>query len=179
MPHTLYLARHGTPDWTRRDLPYHLPPGPPLTGQGRLEAGALGAFFSRAGVRRVYTSPLQRCLDTARIAAGVCAARLEVVQDLIEWQPGETESDVVKRLWPVVEAALEEPSPPALVTHGGPVAALLTRCGLQAETLLEHRIYDHNNPLPPAGVWRVYRPHTAAAWQLELVFVPDPTLTMD
>jgi drug/metabolite transporter (DMT)-like permease len=28
----IYLIRHATPDWSRTDIPYFTPPGPPLTG---------------------------------------------------------------------------------------------------------------------------------------------------
>ena len=45
MPQQIYLIRHATPDWTRKDIPYHLPPGPPLIEQGLAEAQALAAFL--------------------------------------------------------------------------------------------------------------------------------------
>jgi broad specificity phosphatase PhoE len=180
MSRILYLARHATPDWTRSDLPYHLPPGPSLTVQGRKEAAALGRFFEQVDLSRIYTSPLQRCLETAEIAAEISASHLEILPDLIEWQPGEKMADVIKRLWPIVEMVLSrevigerEARPSALITHGGPVAALLTACGMREDTLTGHRVYDHNNPIPPAGVWKLNQCATDHPWELDLVFVPD------
>lgn len=175
MEEIVYLARHATPDWTRRDLSYHLPPGPPLTPQGVAEAEALGGFLQGAGAAKVFTSPLERCLHTARIAAGLIPAPVEVLPHLVEWQPGEAPSDVVRRLWPAIEQALQtgrQNGPSALITHGGPIAVLLEECGMSSETLAGHRIYDHNNPLPPAGVWRMTRDREQETWNLCLVFKP-------
>jgi broad specificity phosphatase PhoE len=179
MSRILYLARHATPDWTRTDLPYHLPPGPSLTSQGRKEAAALGKFFEQIDLPRIYTSPLQRCLETAEIAAEVCGSSLEILPELIEWQPGEKMNDVIERLWPIVEMVLDhgrdgdKARPSALITHGGPVAALLTACGMGEDTLTDHRIYDHSNPVPPAGVWKLSHCAPDQSWMLDLVFVPD------
>jgi broad specificity phosphatase PhoE len=176
MKDILYLVRHATPDWTRTDLSYHLPPGPPLTLKGQAEAEALGIFLKEAGAGQVFTSPLQRCLHTAQIAAAHLEAPLAVVSSLVEWQPGENQEAVIKRLRPVIEKALEaghRRGPSVVVTHGGPIAVLLEECGMQANTLSEHRIYDNNNPLPPAGVWQARRKNEQEPWQLHLVFKPD------
>ena len=75
---TIYLIRHATPDWSRTDLVYHLPPGPPLTAQGEAEAAKLGDFLRDMDVRHIFTSPLVRCLRTAEIAgAAVDVQELE------------------------------------------------------------------------------------------------------
>jgi broad specificity phosphatase PhoE len=172
----VFLIRHATPDWTRNDLVYHLPPGPPLTEQGRQEAQALGAFLLSQGVRQMRSSPLERCLTTAEIAAQICGITWQVDDSLIEMQPGETTESVVPRLWPIFEQAWREShqhGPIALVTHGGPVNALLQKLGLDAETMAQHKAqFDHANPLPPAGAWLVERGEEDG-WQLKLAFKPE------
>lgn len=176
MTTTVYLARHATPDWTRTDLVYHLPPGPPLTQKGTAEAGMLGQYFQKAGISRVYTSPLERCLSTAAIAAQPAGIPFEIVHSLTEWQPGEDYQAVINRVWPAFERARQtcrQNGPVALVTHGGPITALLEKLGMQPTLLLEHRIYDHGNPLPPAGAWQATQPDGREEWQLELVFSPE------
>jgi broad specificity phosphatase PhoE len=173
---TVYLARHARPDWTRRDLTYHLPPGPPLTSQGRMEAERLGRFFQVEGVTRIYTSPLERCLRTAEIAAEVAGSPIVIDHSLTEWQPGENTETVARRIWPLFERvrlACSVDGPSALVTHGGPVAALLERLGMQPELLKGHRKYDHNNPLPPAGVWQASLDGEEGLWELRMVFAPE------
>ena len=56
----IYLARHATPDWNRRDIRYDIAPGPDLVPQGEAEAAQLGEFLRTTGVTRIYASPLVR-----------------------------------------------------------------------------------------------------------------------
>ena len=113
---TAYLIRHATPDWNRTDLPYYLPPGPPLTAQGEDEARQLGRFLWEAGVRLIYASPLERAWRTAEIAAGIAGASLWQETNLAEWRPEEKADDVRARAWPAWEHAS------ALSQQAGPTA---------------------------------------------------------
>lgn len=175
MEEVVYAARHATPDWTRTDLIYYLPPGPPLTELGQQEARALGAFLRDAGVKHFFASPLERCESTARIAAGVSELPVEVHQGLLEWQPGDTPASVWKRIEPAFLRAVElcqDGGPAVLVTHGGPVGALLFGLGMDEATLNSRRTFDHRNVLPPAGVWKISRNSSGDPWKMELVFSP-------
>jgi len=172
---TLYLARHANPDWARKDLPYHLPPGPPLTQQGQQEASALGVFLKQSGVTQIYTSPLERCLVTAQIAAAVANCAVKTLPELIEWQPGEEYGAIRVRLCAVFQMALttsDGGGPVALVTHGGPIGCLLKELGMDDATLEQQRTFDHRNPLPPAGAWEVSRTSPDAPWVFRLAFIP-------
>lgn len=176
MPTTIYLVRHATPDWTRTELSYHLPPGPPLTEEGLDEARAVGGFLHKNKVSHIYTSPLARCLQTAQAAGKAAGVPVEVDHSLTEWQPGETYTSVASRMWPTIQKALahcRHNGPAALVTHGGPIAALLGRMGMAPDVLASHRIYDNHNPLPPAGVWRVGHAEGTDTWELDLVRMPN------
>ncbi len=175
---TVYLIRHATPDWSRTDLPYAVMPGPPLTPQGVDEAMQLGYFLREAGVAGVLTSPFERAIHTAQIAAGVVGMPVEPDEGLAEWRPGEDVASVRARCWPVWEQACAlslQAGPVALITHGGPISFLLEELGLAKNVLEQHkRRFDRNNPLPPAGVWKATLPAPDAAWDLQLVFVPEP-----
>jgi probable phosphoglycerate mutase len=174
---TLYLARHATPDWSRTDLTYHLPPGPPLTPQGEAEARQLGEFFRDMGVRRILASPLERCLRTAELAAEVCGAAVARDDRLAEWRPGEQAPQVLARVWPAWVHAGESAlagQPAALVTHGGPIGALLAELGVPAQEISRYqRQFDRNNPVPPAGAWRALRSAPDSPWSLDLAFQPQ------
>lgn len=173
MSRIVFLARHASPDWERRDLPYHLPPGPPLTDAGRLEAADLGAFLDAWGTNRLYSSPLERCLHTAQIAASNSGASVAVLEELREWQPGETREQVQQRMLRVLERtrhATNHGLPCALITHGGPVAALLLALGMDENRLDNHRLFDHRNPLPPAGAWRLHQADGEPSWACNLIF---------
>lgn len=157
-PFTIYLARHAAPDLTRHDLPYHLPPGPNLTEKGLQEAAELGEFLRKAGAAHFIASPLERTWRTAAIAARTCDAPLEVNPNLAEWQPDEDEFTVLARMKAAFKAglslALTKHAPVVLVSHGGPILALLRWLGAPAELLERVCIYDRN-PLPTAGAWRM------------------------
>ncbi len=175
MPQQVYLIRHATPDWTRKDIPYHLPPGPPLTDQGLAEAQALAYFLHQAEIRQIYASPLERCLKTAQIVNEVTGAPVEVVQGLMELQPGEETPSIRDRVYPAFEKASlrsQELGPVAMITHGGPVDFLLSALGVEVSPL---RIFDHRNVVPPAGAWLAFRLDASQPWELNLVFKPDLT----
>lgn len=170
-PPTLYLARHATPDWSRTDLVYHLPPGPPLAPKGHSEAAELGAFLRTAEVAQIWASPMERCWHTARIAAEALGRAPQEDQRLMEWQPTEKEPDVLARLQPALAQARLADGPVLLLTHGGPVAVLLAHLGLDEKVLAHYRtLFDRRNPLPPAGVWRAIP--TTNGWELNLAFTP-------
>lgn len=172
---TVYLARHATPDWQRKDIPYYLPPGPPLVEQGEREAVQLGKFLRQKGVCRIYTSPLERCLATARLATNGAGWLVEMVPGLIEIQPDETEPQIIQRLAPVFDQASRAAvdGPVCLLTHGGPVAILLGWLGMAADTVRALRVYEFANLLPPAGAWEARQEQSGEPWQLGLVFTPD------
>jgi broad specificity phosphatase PhoE len=177
MQATVFLVRHATPDWSRTDIRYDIPPGPPLTPQGEQEAALLGEFLAAQGVVRVYASPLERTLRTAALASHALRAIPEQDDHLAEWRHGEGDDNVLARFRPRLDHALDESSrtgPVALVTHGGPIRLLLTEFGLDhAEVTHFRRQFDHDNPVPPAGVWRISRDHAGRFLKPELVHTPQ------
>jgi broad specificity phosphatase PhoE len=177
-PPRVYLCRHATPDWSRTDIRYDVPPGPPLLAQGEAEAAHLGDFLRQAGVYKLYYSPLERTKRTALIAAERAGAAAHEDAQLAEWRHGEDGKTVLERIRALWENAVQESSqnaPIALVTHGGPVAALLEDLKLDiAELNFYRNQFDRHNPLPPAGAWLTTRSSHDVRWQLELAFTPTP-----
>ena len=181
---TFFLVRHASPDWNRKDIPYHIPPGPPLSAQGLTEAQQAAEFLRPYAVTQIYTSPLERCHHTARIAASLSAAPVEILDGLREWQPHESHEAVVARIGPVVDRFRQTlldglPGPIALFTHGGPIRAALHHLGVDDASMEALRIYDHLNPVPPAGVWQVQLHSAAALPELKLVFIPPTAELFD
>ena len=169
---SFYFIRHATPDWSRSDLPYHMVPGPPLTEQGQAEAEALGAYLSETGVHYLYSSPLERCEYTARIISEFTGAPLQIEARLTEWQPDEKPDDVRDRMLSFMDEISTDGQHGikiGLITHGGPIAMLLTGLGMDDITLKSWRKFDHANPAPPAGVWRA-RKEDAGTWDLEFIY---------
>ena len=172
---TVYLARHATPDWSRKDIPYDIPPGPPLTDLGEAEAVKLGRFLAEAGVIQIFASPLERTQRTAAIAAQGLEIPITTVDAIAEWRHGESEEAVLGRahaFWQERFEASPLTGPSALVSHGGPIRLLLEMLSGDPARIAEYLPrFDHHNPLPPAGVWRAQR-QDDGSWQVELVFTP-------
>ncbi len=173
----IYLVRHATPDWSRTDIRYDIPPGPPLTPHGEAEAVKLGEFLRAAGVKRIYASPLERTRRTAEIAGDIVDSIPIEEEAIAEWRRGESEAEVSARfngLWEKICTESQAIGPIALVTHGGPVKAMLLSLGMPQATVDDYcRKFDRGNPLPPAGVWLATGNMDAAPWGLELVFTPQ------
>jgi probable phosphoglycerate mutase len=173
----VYLARHGTPDWSMTNIRYDIPPGPPLVTQGEEEAAKLGAFFKAQGVQLVYASPLLRALRTAQIAAEVAGIPVEVIDGAAEYRREENDAQVFARFNPIFLRAWAEAAqygPVAIVSHGGPVRVMLENLGGLPDMLWHYRKqFDHQNPLPPAAAWRVTGDAQPGAWNLELQFTPN------
>lgn len=172
----IYLVRHATPDWSRTDIRYDVPPGPPLTAQGEAEAAKLGEFLRAAGIQRIYASPLERTRRTAEIAGGIAGVTPIAEESIAEWRHGESETEVAARfngLWEKICQESAAVGPLALVTHGGPIKAMLLSLGMPRATVDEYcRKFDRGNPLPPAGVW-LAAGSTTTPWQLELIWTPQ------
>ena len=172
----IFLARHGTPDWSMTGIRYDIAPGPPLVAQGEAEAARLGEFFAAHGVRKVYASPLVRALRTAEIAAGVGGLPVTVVEDVAEYRRDENDDAVFARFNPFFlrvwgEAATSGPI--AIVSHGGPVRVMLEKLGALPDAIWHYRRQcDHQNPLPPAGAWRISNDGAPGAWRMDLQFAP-------
>ncbi len=172
----IYLIRHASPDWSRTDIPYDIPPGPPLLVKGEHEAELLGVFIRQAGLKKLYHSPLERTKRTAQIIAQVAGIGLQEDLSLAEWRSDENAQLVGVRLlptWEKVIAECEHVGSIGLVTHGGPITVLLRHLGMDQDTLGGFcHTFDHHNPLPPAGVWLAKRDVDSPDWDLSLVFTP-------
>lgn len=174
----IYLARHATPDWNRRDIRYDVAPGPDLVPQGEAEAARLGEFLRDAGVTRIVASPLVRTHRTAEIAGAIAGARVTVNEAVREYAREENDDIVFARFFPLLESILSDATvdgPLAIVTHGGPVRVMLERLGLPSDEIWHYRRqFDHQNPLPPAAAWEVTRPVAGGDWSMRLAFSPTP-----
>jgi broad specificity phosphatase PhoE len=84
----IVLARHGETEWSR-DLKHTGRTDIPLTDRGRAEAEQLGRALAGRSFGRVLSSPLQRAVETCRLAG--LGDQVELTDDLLEWDYGEYE----------------------------------------------------------------------------------------
>jgi broad specificity phosphatase PhoE len=173
----IFLIRHATPDWNRKDIPYDIPPGPPLSSKGEEEAEALAGFLKTQGVVKLYYSPFERAARTAQVISDTLGiARVEEAR-LGEWREvAEKGSQVRQRMRVVFDLAARESAeigPIGLVTHAGPVAFLLQELNIDPDELaLYRKSFDGPNPLPPAGAWKAEPDSREGCWNLKLDFIP-------
>jgi probable phosphoglycerate mutase len=92
---TIYLIRHGETEWAkngrhtgRTDIP--------LTDAGREQAGFLLPIFDEVKFTRIVSSPLQRALETAKLAG--LGSRVELDKELQEWDYGDYEGLTAKQI---------------------------------------------------------------------------------
>ena len=95
MAQSVVLARHGETEWSlsgrhtgKTDLP--------LTEEGRRQARTLGPRLSAWTFSLVLTSPLQRALETCRLAG--YGDQAQVRPDLVEWDYGRYEGLTSKQI---------------------------------------------------------------------------------
>jgi len=86
----LFLVRHGETEYNRQGLALGRS-DLPLTERGRWQAERLAAALAGEPVAAVYSSPLQRALDTARPIAERHGLSVQVDGGLLEMDIGETE----------------------------------------------------------------------------------------
>lgn len=84
----VYLARHGETAWSLSGQHTGLT-DIPLTERGERNARQLGKRLEGITFARVFTSPLQRAVQTCRLAG--FGAGAEVLPELVEWNYGEYE----------------------------------------------------------------------------------------
>jgi len=160
VPTTILLARHGETDWNaQRRVQGHTDTA--LNGRGRGQARALAENLARERLDAVYASDLGRAVETARAVAG--GRGLDVVElpelrerhfgtwegmsdaevlerfpdarDRPHWGDGESPAELSERVLGALRGIAEAyPDGQILVvTHGGPLRAVLRQCEVQSD----------------------------------------------
>jgi probable phosphomutase (TIGR03848 family) len=104
---TLLLIRHGANDWVHGRLAGWTP-GVHLNDEGRRQAAALAARLAPLPIDALYTSPLERTVETAQAIAAPRGLPLRLVEGLGEvkygeWQGAELKELYKHELWPGVQ----------------------------------------------------------------------------
>jgi broad specificity phosphatase PhoE len=84
----LLLIRHGENDYLKKNkLPGHIP-GIHLNQRGQEQASELSRSLSQFPIKAVYSSPLERAIETAEPLARSLEQRIQIRQGLIDTNPG-------------------------------------------------------------------------------------------
>ena len=103
----IYIVRHGQTELNQRSV-LQGRSNHPLTDLGREQASAVGDAFRDAGIvfDKVYTSPLDRAIETAKLVAG--DVPIECEDALIEMDYGPYEGTDLHDLPPEVEEFFQD-----------------------------------------------------------------------
>jgi broad specificity phosphatase PhoE len=151
----ILLARHGETDWNREHR-WQGQSDTPLNDTGREQARALAEELAGEPLDAVYSSDLIRAHETARVVAEQRGLDVVAIRDLRErsfgsleglttdeiqarypgielpWSDGETREAMAERVLGALQR-IAETHPDAhvlVVSHGGPLRAVLTHCGI-------------------------------------------------
>src|SRR6476620_9372538 len=94
----LLLIRHGANDWVHGRLAGWTP-GVHLNDDGRSQAAATAARLATLPIDAIYTSPLDRTVETAQAIAGPRGMPLRLVEGLGEVKYGEWQGAELKELY--------------------------------------------------------------------------------
>ncbi len=137
----VFLARHATPDWNRKDIRYDVAPGPPLVPEGEEEARTLGSYFC-ARPACAQSLPARLSALCARQnwpvqVAGAASARSKPASQNIAARRTTTRySHATTTCSSRYGREAEKTGPVAIISHGGPVRVMLERLGHRQRTHL-------------------------------------------
>jgi probable phosphoglycerate mutase len=106
----LLLIRHGENDYTKTNKLAGRLPKVHLNEQGQIQAKALGEALKGVPIKAVYSSPLERAMETAKPIAKSVGVKLKKEKGLLETDVGDWQGRSLKRLylykhWKVVQHA--------------------------------------------------------------------------
>lgn len=135
----IFLIRHGENEYTRTGRLAGWTRGVALNAAGQLQAQALAAYLAATPMHFIYSSPLQRALETAQPVAKSKHLRVRVLDALGEVRYGEWQGKSLKelrlrKLWRTVQ---ERPS--QMVFPGGEALRAVQTRAVNAVELLAAR----------------------------------------
>lgn len=92
------LIRHASNDFLKEHRLAGWTPGVHLNAQGQREADALARRLQHLSIHAIYSSPLERAVDTARAVAQCQKLNVNLVSDLGEVRIGEWEGKLIKEV---------------------------------------------------------------------------------
>ena len=116
---TLLLIRHGENDYVKTGKMAGRLPGVHLNERGQQQAAALGASLKDAPLVAVYSSPLERAVETATPIAAGCGLEIQLLPNLMDTDVGEWQGEELKKLTKLPEWKIVQQAPSRFHFPGG------------------------------------------------------------
>jgi probable phosphoglycerate mutase len=106
---TFLLIRHGENEYVAKGRLAGRLPGVHLNENGKKQAEAVAETFMKAPIKAIYSSPMERCMQTAEPLAAALGLGINANQGLIEVDFGSWQDKTLKqlrrrKLWKAVQA---------------------------------------------------------------------------
>jgi probable phosphomutase (TIGR03848 family) len=106
----LLLIRHGENDFTKKHKLAGYTPNVHLNERGQSQAQALADALKEVPIKAIYSSPLERAIETATPIAGARGLEVQLEERLLEtnvgkWQGRSLASLRLQKAWKVVQSA--------------------------------------------------------------------------
>jgi probable phosphoglycerate mutase len=152
---TILLIRHGENDYIKKGILPGRMPSVHLNDKGRAQAQALAEKLAQAPIKAVYTSPLERAVETAEPIAGVLGLEATIRPGLIETDCGEWQGKSHKSLrrlkvWRMVQSTpslFRFPGGESFAESQGRVVAEIETLRLQHEEKDLFVCVSHGDPI--------------------------------
>lgn len=104
---TLLLIRHGETECNAKGIMAGRMPGIPLNEKGRKQAETVAAALSKAPIKQIYSSPIQRAQETASYLSKLLSLEVQIAEGINETDIGAWSGRSVKqcartKLWQLV-----------------------------------------------------------------------------
>ncbi len=122
----IFICRHTRVHNPKR-ITYRRLPGFYLSKQGEMEAREMGLFLKEYKIKEIFTSPMERCVQTAKIIKKTIdnpAIGIYRKDYLNEWDEGERTIDVVKRMKFILR---DKKNNRVYISHKDPIRVFLNR----------------------------------------------------
>jgi probable phosphoglycerate mutase len=106
---TILLIRHGENEYVAKGRLAGRLPGVHLNENGRMQAEAVAKALGKAPIKAVYSSPMERCMETAQPLADILGKGVVPTEGLLEVDFGDWQDKTLKqlrrrKLWKTVQA---------------------------------------------------------------------------
>lgn len=94
----LLIVRHGENEWVSTNRLAGRTPGVLLNEKGRNQSARLATDLSRLPIKAIYSSPMERCLETAQPTADALGLPVQVEEGVLEGDFGDWQGKALKDL---------------------------------------------------------------------------------
>jgi probable phosphoglycerate mutase len=94
----ILLVRHGQNDWVKKNRLAGWTPGVHLNEEGQKQVEDLAQRLAELPIKAIYSSPLERCMETAEAVARLHKLDIHPLEAVGEVRYGEWEGEKIKKL---------------------------------------------------------------------------------